>query len=587
MIGLLLQDFDLCIPCYKKESHRHEMTKLGLGLDDITSTGKEENPQESRRKSIQRCITSLVHACQCKNANCRINACHKMKRVVAHTLGCRRKTNNSCPICKQMIALCCYHAKHCTENKCPVPFCPQLKQKLRQKQLLTNLHQAQMLRRRVAIMTNNVNSGPAGAPAHESSPSASTSSPFSSLGKTAGPPRGAIMAAQDAQLQAEKQRQGAAVPTMNSVGKGKPALQAPLRPSPPTMGPLPGKPVASTPRPSWPPYPQVPPQQPRPAVSGNMRLQGIQLPHSQQQPSVPSIGPSSVSSIAVPAATSASSTSPIGNAVQDMLQAFKDRQIPQAEWLAVLRKNPQLMAQVLKFKNEKIVQQQQQQQQMHSVPNMSQPIAQAGGQIQQQMRGQMNQMMPQQYRQQQIQPQQQTSQINQFAQPQQPFVQRPRMSFQQTFQNDTGHNIHQFQQQQHMMQLKQQMAGGQPMSPQYMLSQQATPSPQQMLQQVRSPPATATGLPQTVRSPQPMPSPRQQPIPSPHHNLVSSQSPLHSLGMGQDTSQLTNDHVMLSSLQTHSSMSQMSNSDVTMGQPDSEVAPLTPQDQLAHFVSQI
>ena len=68
------------------------------------------------------------------------------------TKGCKRKTNGGCPICKQLIALCCYHAKHCQENKCPVPFCLNIKQKLRQQQLQHRLQQAQMLRRRMASM---------------------------------------------------------------------------------------------------------------------------------------------------------------------------------------------------------------------------------------------------------------------------------------------------------------------------------------------------------------------------------------------------------------------------------------------------
>ena len=86
----------------------------GLTLDG----GKGEavptsNPQEARKLSIQRCIQSLVHACQCRDANCRLPSCHKMKRVVSHTKQCKRKTNGGCPICKQLIALCCYHAKLC------------------------------------------------------------------------------------------------------------------------------------------------------------------------------------------------------------------------------------------------------------------------------------------------------------------------------------------------------------------------------------------------------------------------------------------------------------------------------------------
>ncbi|KAF3846355.1 hypothetical protein F7725_003433 [Dissostichus mawsoni] len=149
------EDYDLCINCYNIKGHEHQMVKWGLGLDDDSNgPGGEasKSPQESRRLSIQRCIQSLVHACQCRNANCSLPSCQKMKRVVQHTKGCKRKTNGGCPVCKQLIALCCYHAKHCQENKCPVPFCLNIKHKLRQQQLQHRLQQAQMMRRRMATM---------------------------------------------------------------------------------------------------------------------------------------------------------------------------------------------------------------------------------------------------------------------------------------------------------------------------------------------------------------------------------------------------------------------------------------------------
>ncbi|KAF7204814.1 histone acetyltransferase p300 isoform X1 [Nothobranchius furzeri] len=149
------EDYDLCITCYNTKGHEHKMDKLGLGLDDESSNqaaATTQSPGDSRRLSIQRCIQSLVHACQCRNANCSLPSCQKMKRVVQHTKGCKRKTNGGCPICKQLIALCCYHAKHCQENKCPVPFCLNIKHKLRQQQLQHRLQQAQMLRRRMASM---------------------------------------------------------------------------------------------------------------------------------------------------------------------------------------------------------------------------------------------------------------------------------------------------------------------------------------------------------------------------------------------------------------------------------------------------
>lgn len=108
------EDFDLCVQCYDKEGHPHKMEKLGFDLDDGSPVeGQKANPQEARKLSIQRCIHSLVHACQCRDANCRLPSCQKMKRVTQHTKACKRKTNGGCPICKQLIALCCYHAKHC------------------------------------------------------------------------------------------------------------------------------------------------------------------------------------------------------------------------------------------------------------------------------------------------------------------------------------------------------------------------------------------------------------------------------------------------------------------------------------------
>merc|ERR1719211_857914 len=156
-------DFDLCVGCYQKDGHPHKMEKLGFDLDGGGGeTPATSNPQEARKLSIQRCIQSLVHACQCRDANCRLPSCHKMKRVVSHTKQCKRKTNGGCPICKQLIALCCYHAKLCQEAKCPVPFCLNIKQKLRQQQLQQRLKEAAMMRRRMAQMNARMNAGMSG-----------------------------------------------------------------------------------------------------------------------------------------------------------------------------------------------------------------------------------------------------------------------------------------------------------------------------------------------------------------------------------------------------------------------------------------
>lgn len=183
-------DFDLCVTCYQQEGHIHKMDKIEFGdlmsnvdgevnntsgscltsagdmdgNNDSNSSGSTNiTASESRRLSIQRCIQSLSHACVCRDANCRRPACLKMKRVVQHAKGCKRKNSpnasqmSQCQICKQLIALCCYHAKHCLEPpaKCPVPYCQNFKQKIQQQQLQQRFQQAQILQRRIASMSQN------------------------------------------------------------------------------------------------------------------------------------------------------------------------------------------------------------------------------------------------------------------------------------------------------------------------------------------------------------------------------------------------------------------------------------------------
>lgn len=131
-----LQDYNLCIPCKEKIGHEHEMNHLGSDLGGESSNDVNESKvQETRQESIRRCVQSLVHACSCVDPQCKEVPCSKMKRVIAHTKVCRRKANGGCPVCKPLVALCCYHAKHCTEVKCWVSFCASIKHKAKQQEL--------------------------------------------------------------------------------------------------------------------------------------------------------------------------------------------------------------------------------------------------------------------------------------------------------------------------------------------------------------------------------------------------------------------------------------------------------------------
>ncbi|CAD6188119.1 unnamed protein product [Caenorhabditis auriculariae] len=163
------EDFDLCEACYALVKHEHPMEQIKSLVSDTVA----EQGGTNRFDSIQRCIQSLVHACQCRDANCRRMSCHKMKRVVQHTKMCKKRINASCPVCKQLIALCCYHAKHCNREQCSVPFCMNIRQKLAEQKRSIARRADMMMRRRM----EGLQAGVGGASSTQSTSTPSTSAP--------------------------------------------------------------------------------------------------------------------------------------------------------------------------------------------------------------------------------------------------------------------------------------------------------------------------------------------------------------------------------------------------------------------------
>lgn len=161
------------------------MEKLGFDLDDGNVSGggasgeaRGQLSSESRRQSLERCIKSLVHSCQCRDANCRLQSCQKMKRVVSHAKSCRKKVNGGCPICKQLVAVCCYHAKCCKEDKCMVPFCNSIKARLAQQQMQAQLQSKALLQRRMAQMRSVCAAAAASSTPAAPTPTGPTSAPM-------------------------------------------------------------------------------------------------------------------------------------------------------------------------------------------------------------------------------------------------------------------------------------------------------------------------------------------------------------------------------------------------------------------------
>ena len=104
----------------QKELQKKKDDRLTEKSRIAENASKSSEVNIKREESIKRCIQSLVHASQCRDANCRKTTCLKMRKVVQHTKDCQLRQNSACPVCKQLFALCCYHSKHCSMSNCPV-----------------------------------------------------------------------------------------------------------------------------------------------------------------------------------------------------------------------------------------------------------------------------------------------------------------------------------------------------------------------------------------------------------------------------------------------------------------------------------
>ncbi|KAK6630216.1 hypothetical protein RUM43_015009 [Polyplax serrata] len=623
------EDFDLCVQCYDKEGHPHKMEKLGFDLDDGSPVeGQKANPQEARKLSIQRCIHSLVHACQCRDANCRLPSCQKMKRVTQHTKVCKRKTNGGCPICKQLIALCCYHAKHCPEQKCPVPFCLNIKHKLKQQQLQHRLQQAQLLRRRMAVM--NTRAKPTSTPSSQAvSPVSGQNvmlpmqSPHQGIGLKPGaqtPPPNVLQVVK--QVQAEAARQQAPHGNFGKVNPPQNVMPPPIQQRIGNMG------QHLLPMDQWTPrYPNSSQQQqPQTNIGPGIRQPGQVMPQQQvvqqqqvpqqaqpQQQQQPPPPPQQQQQMMVGLRPGGAGLPPGSQvqvagggtmpkqALQQLLQTLKSPNTPeqQQQILQILKSNPQLMAAFIKQRQTYQPQVQQGQNPAGPMTNAQGPscsnqgspamnnpqlqhmLSQQQQQQQHQNRLQMQMQIPgQQMTQQNPQQQQQggPQQAHWYKQQLLAMTQRQQQQQQQQFQQPPGYP-------QRLPGMRPQINYGGPgykptpppvPSPQGVMGPPGTNLVQQQLMSVRSPPPIRS--PQPNPSPRPVPSPRNQPVPSPHHGPMSS--PHHELGGEMlGLTQLTGGQPA-----HHNSGGPPSN---PPSQENADVTPMTPQDQLSKFVEQL
>lgn len=63
-----------------------------------------------------------------------IELCTWLRRGIMHVRSCTEKVANRCVICKKVVSICCYHSKYCEDEECLVPFCVDIKGKMRERE---------------------------------------------------------------------------------------------------------------------------------------------------------------------------------------------------------------------------------------------------------------------------------------------------------------------------------------------------------------------------------------------------------------------------------------------------------------------
>lgn len=84
--------------------------------------------QETSEKTVEKYLTSYIHALSCVDTKCTHDKCLQFKRAIQHSKTCLKY--QQCKFCYQLIALSCYHSKQCNDKNCSVPFCISIKIKL-------------------------------------------------------------------------------------------------------------------------------------------------------------------------------------------------------------------------------------------------------------------------------------------------------------------------------------------------------------------------------------------------------------------------------------------------------------------------
>ncbi|PON37055.1 Histone acetyltransferase Rtt109/CBP [Parasponia andersonii] len=152
-------DYDICNACYQKDGNSQHPHKLTNHPSLADRDAQNQEARQLRVQQLRKMLDLLVHASQCRSAQCQYPNCRKVKGLFRHGIQCKTRASGGCVLCKRMWYLLQLHARACKESECHVPRCRDLKEHLRRLQQQSDSRRRaavmEMMRQRAAELTSN------------------------------------------------------------------------------------------------------------------------------------------------------------------------------------------------------------------------------------------------------------------------------------------------------------------------------------------------------------------------------------------------------------------------------------------------
>ena len=87
----------MCLP--QQQSHLPILQAQARRIDE-TRMRLSDQERRDRAQQLQRTMLLLVHASNCKDANCSSSHCGKVKNLFHHAATCQKKIAGGCPLCR-------------------------------------------------------------------------------------------------------------------------------------------------------------------------------------------------------------------------------------------------------------------------------------------------------------------------------------------------------------------------------------------------------------------------------------------------------------------------------------------------------